>query len=67
MSSDSEDKMVSCGNTTTFSADADEGLSSGFNEGEHGISSFPSTASFPVPQEDRQNDFNGIDIDVTWD
>ncbi|KAL3789620.1 hypothetical protein HJC23_003169 [Cyclotella cryptica] len=56
------------GNTTTLSAMAVEVLSSedGCNIA---IGSFPSTASFPVPQEIGQGDLiaDMVDIDVAWD
>lgn len=56
------------GNATTFSAMAVEVLSSedGCNVA---IGSFPSTASFPVPQEIGQGDLiaDMVDIDVAWD
>jgi hypothetical protein len=54
-------------NIITFTADDVEALSSEYGKDEPGISSFPSTASFPVPQEDRQDNLDVTDIDVAFD
>ena len=60
VSEESEGQNWQSDNTTAF-ATLDEVLSNGT-----GISSFPSSASFPVPQEDRQDDLTDIN-DVAWD
>ena len=53
-------------NTTALAVDI-EVLSMEYGQGESsGINSFPSTASFPVPQDDGQ-DSDLTDIDVQWD
>jgi hypothetical protein len=62
----SEDTMSPGGNDTTHAL-AHETLSDGIRE--VGIGSFPSTASFPVPQEIGQGDLisDMLNIDVNWD
>jgi len=69
VSAESEDKVANTerDGTTTFTDDAVEILSSEYEkDGVTGISSFPSTASFPVPQEGRHADLSDI-VDVDWD
>lgn len=66
VSAESQDNAAG-GNSTTLAADDMYALSSDFVKDEGGISSFPSTASFPVPEDDQQDDLTDIDIDVTWD
>ena len=54
-------------NSTALAVDI-EVLSMEYGQGEEsgGMNSFPSTASFPVPQDDGQ-DSDLTDIDVKWD
>lgn len=65
VSEESEGQNWQSDNTTAF-ATLDEVLSCDCDKNGTGISSFPSSASFPVPQEDRQDDLTDIN-DVAWD